>query len=139
MTKNRLSGLVVVIFGLLLYFWIIPTQTETVDSGWLRPETLPNITSVIIIIFGLIHFIFPKGSEEFDLAFTGRVGLFFVIGIIGLYLMSIIGFIFAAPILVLVLMLIIGERRPLWLIGGVILLPAAIWFFVDFLLNRPLP
>lgn len=134
-----MSGLVVAVAGAILFFWIIPNYTEPADSGWLKPATLPNITSIIIIIAGAIHFIFPTGKAEFDVAFSKRVGLFFVISSIGLYLMSVIGFILAAPLLVFVLMMIIGERRPLWLVSGIILLPALIWFCVDFLLNRPLP
>lgn len=134
-----MSGLVVAVAGAILFFWVIPNHTEPADSVWLKPATLPNITSIIIIIAGAIHFIFPTGKAEFGVAFSLRVGLFFVISSMGLYLMSLIGFILAAPLLVLVIMIIIGERRPLWLVAGIILLPASIWFCVDFLLNRPLP
>ena len=139
MTLNRLSGLVVVILGAILFFWIIPDQTEIADSGWLKPATLPKITSITIILSGVIHFIFPTGKAEFDVAFSLRVGLFFVISVIGLYLMNLIGFVLAAPILILVIMIIVGERRPLWLVSGIILLPASIWFCVNLLLNKPLP
>jgi len=134
-----MSGLVVAVAGVILLSWIIPNHTEIADSGWLKPATLPQITSIIIIIAGAIHFVFPTGKAEFDVGFSKRVGLFFVISTIGLYLMSLIGFILAAPLLVLVIMIMIGERRPLWLASGIILLPALIWFCVDFLLNRPLP
>ena len=134
-----MSGLAVVIAGTILLFWIIPNQTEFVDSGWLKPATLPRIASIIFIISGLIQFIFPTGKAEFDAAFSLRVGLFFVISAIGLYLMSLIGFVLAAPILISVIMIMIGERRPLWLVAGIILLPASIWFCVDLLLNKPLP
>ncbi|MCF6246283.1 MAG: tripartite tricarboxylate transporter TctB family protein [Desulfobacula sp.] len=139
MTLNRLSGLVVAIMGLSLLFWIIPHQTEIVDSGWLKPATLPKITSIFIIIAGMLHFIFPTGKAEFDIEFSLRVGLFFVISTIGLYLMNLIGFIMATPILISVIMAMIKERRPFWLIAGILLLPASIWFCVDFLLNKPLP
>ena len=139
MNLNRASGLIVAIMGAILLIWIIPWQTEIVNSGWLKPTTLPRITSIIIITTGLIHFIFPAGKAEFGVAFSMRMGLFFSITIAGVYLMSLVGFIFIAPILILVIMLLIGERRPLWLISGIILLPAAIWFCVDFLLSKPLP
>ena len=139
MTLNRMSGLVVAAVGAILLFWIIPHHTELVGDTWLEPTTLPRATSITIMICGLLHFVFPTGKAEFDLAFTGRVTLFLIISIIGLYLMQVVGFLIAAPILVLVLMVLIGERRPLWLISGIILLPASIWFCVDFLLDRPLP
>lgn len=139
MTQNRLSGLVTFIIGFILLLWIIPSQTEIADSGWLKPATLPKITSIFIIIAGLIHFIFPTGKAEFDVKVSLRVCLFFVISAIGLYLMGLIGFVIAAPILILVIMLMIKERRLFWLTAGIILLPATIWFCVDFLLNKPLP
>lgn len=135
-----MSGLVVAIMGAILLFWIIPSQTEIVmDSGWLSPSTLPRITAAILIITGLIHFIFPKGKTEFDVTFSMRMALFFALTSVGIYLMHLIGFVFVAPILILVIMIMIGERRPIWLISGIILLPASIWFCVAFLLNKSLP
>jgi len=139
MNLNRASGLGVIVGGIILLVWVIPSQTEIADFGWLKPATLPKISAVIIIITGLIHVIIPTGKAEFDVAFSLRVGQFFLVSCIGLYLMHLIGFVFAAPLLISVIMIMIGERRPLWLISGIILLPAAIWLCVDLLLNRPLP
>ena len=139
MTLNRFSGLLALLAGLLLLFWVIPNHTETADSGWLHPATLPNITAIIIILSGGIHFFFPMGTAELDLKATAKSGLFLGIGLLGLVLMHFAGFIIAAPILMLVIMLKVGERRWLWLLSGVVFLPAVIWFFVDFLLKRPLP
>jgi len=139
MTLNRLSGLVVAVTGGILLAWIIPRHTESVSFGWLQPATLPNITAVIILAAGLIQLIFPAGRVDFDGAFSLRVALFFTIGTLGLVLMGFLGFIIAAPVLALVLMLIIGERRPPWMVGGILLLPAGIWFCVAYLLDRPLP
>jgi len=139
MTLNRISGLVVAVFGAILLFWIIPRHTETVDYAWLRPATLPIITAVIVIISSIIHLIFPAGKAAFDVPLALRAGLFFVISLIGLCLMHFFGFLIAAPLLVMVLMLLIGERRPLWLIAGIVLIPLAMWSSIELLLNRPLP
>ena len=139
MTLNRLSGLFSALAGCLLLFWVIPNHTEIADSGWLKPASLPNITAIIIIVSGLIHFYAPRGDAKLDLAVSGRALLFLGIGVLGIWLMHIAGFIFAAPGLMLVLMLMVGEKRWQWLFFGIILLPASIWFCVDFLLKRPLP
>ncbi len=139
MTLNRISGLVVAVFGTILLFWIIPRQTETVAYGWLRPATLPIITTVIVIIASIVQFIFPTGKAEFDVPLALRAGLFFVISSIGLYVMHLAGFLIAAPLLVMVLMLLIGERRPLWLFAGIVLIPLAMWSSIELLLKRPLP
>lgn len=139
MTLNRFSGLFSAVAGCLLLFWVIPHHTEIADYGWLKPATLPNITAIIIIVSGIIHFLAPKGDAKLDLKVSGRALLFLCIGFAGIGLMHLAGFIVTAPILVLVLMLMVGEKRWGWLVSGVIVLPAAIWFCVDFLLKRPLP
>ena len=139
MTLNRMSGLVVAFFGAILLLWIIPNHTETVDFGWLRPATLPIITAVIVLISSIVHFIFPTGKAEFDVQPALRAGSFFAISLSGLFLMHLIGFRMAAPLLVLVIMLLVGERRPIWLIAGIVLVPLAMWSSIELLLNRPLP
>ena len=139
MTLNRMSGLVVAVLGAILLFWIIPQHTETVDYAWLRPSTLPIITTAIVIISSIVHLIFPSGKAEFDVPLALRAGCFFVISLIGICLMHFVGFLIAAPLLVMVLMLLIGERRPLWLIAGIVLIPLAMWSSIELLLNRPLP
>ncbi len=75
-TLNRLSGLFSALVGCLLFFWVIPNHTEISDSGWLRPATLPNITAIIIIFSGVIHFFAPKGDAKLDWAVSARALLF---------------------------------------------------------------
>ena len=95
MTLNRLSGLVVAVLGAIVLLWIIPRHTETVASGWLEPATLPIITTVVVIIASILHFLFPTGKAEFDVPLALRAGLFFVISFIGLYVMHFAGFLVA--------------------------------------------
>jgi putative tricarboxylic transport membrane protein len=100
---------------------------------------LPKITATIAVISGIIHILFPSGKVDFDAQLAVRAGLFFVISLAGLFLMYYLGFIIAAPLLVMTLMLLIGERRPLWLFAGIVLIPLAMWSSVELLLKRPLP
>ncbi len=137
--QNRLSGLVVFLLGLAIIFILIPVATETVDYGWLRPATLPTIAASVISAAGLLHLLFPQGRIELNVASVLRAVLFLMIAVAGLWGMSHFGFTIAAPLMMLVIMLIIGERRWPWLLTGVVLLPAFIWLCIDFLLNRPLP
>ena len=139
MTRNRISGIVVAILGALLLFWIIPQHTETVDYGWLRPATLPIIPTVIVILTSIIHVLLPSGTVDFDVSLALRAGLIFVISLSGLFLIHLAGFLVAAPILMAVLMIVIGERRPIWLITGIVLIPLAMWSTIELLLKRPLP
>ena len=139
MTLNRISGVVIAVFGIILLFWIIPRHTEIVDYGWLRPATLPKITAIIVIISSIIHILFPTGKAKLDVQLAVRAGLFFVISLAGLFLMHHVGFLIAAPLLVMVLMLSVGERRPLWLFAGIVLIPLAMWSSIELLLKRSLP
>lgn len=136
--QNRMSGVLVSLFGIVLLFYIIPKQTETIEYGWLKAATLPSIAAVIITLSGLLHAVFPRGELELEFTSALRALLFFFIGILGLWAMT-ISYMVAAPLLMLVLMWVIGERRWQWLFTGVIVLPAGIWLCIDYLLKRPLP
>ncbi len=137
--QNRLSGLVVFLLGLAIIFILIPVATETVDYGWLRPATLPTIAAIVISVAGLLHLLFPQGRIELNFPDVLRAALFLMIALAGLWGMSRFGFTIAAPLMLLLIMLIIGERRWPWLMTGVVLLPAFIWLCIDVLLKRPLP
>ena len=137
--QNRLSGIFVFLFGVLIFFVLIPLQTETVDYGWLRPATLPSVAAAIICVAGLVQCAVPRGTAQLRLGEGARALLFLVLGLGGLWGMHVFGFMIAAPTMMLVIMLVIGERRWLWLITGTVLLPAFIWFCIDFVLKRPLP
>jgi putative tricarboxylic transport membrane protein len=137
--QNRFSGLFVSLFAIGILFVLIPGQTETVEGGWLSPATLPSIAAVIIFIAGAVHLFFPKGKAELNVSDAFRALIFLVIGIAGLWAMQVIGFVIAAPLMMLLLMIRIGERRWPWLVIGLALLPGFIWVCIDYLLKRPLP
>lgn len=137
--QNRLSGLVVFLLGLAIFFILIPIETETVDYGWLRPATLPSIAAVVISFGGLFHLALPNGKVDLKLRTTLKALFFLSAAIASLWGMSRFGFIVTAPLMMLGIMLAIGERRLLWLFVGSALLPAFIWFCIEFLLKRPLP
>jgi putative tricarboxylic transport membrane protein len=136
---NRISGLLIAIAGAILYFWIIPDQTESSNFGWLKPSTLPDILSIIMVFLGLLHFCFPTGKAEMDGKILLRLIFIFVLCVASVFLMNFVGFIYIAPILVLIIMILIGERRPLWLFSSIILVPASLWIIVVFVLERSLP
>lgn len=139
MSLNRLSGLFFTLFGLLLYFFITPAQTEMVDFGWLKPRVLPDIATCVIICGGFLHFIYPTGKTEINVRTTLRIGLFLIIILATLFLMKTVGYVVAAPAMILVLLLIIGERRVLWLSLATVFTPLLIWFSIVVLLNKSLP
>lgn len=136
---NRLLGLFFAVFGLLLLLVVIPYQTEIVDSGRMKPQTLPNAMAVVIALAGVFLALRPRGAVDYDRRNAGRAALYLGLVTAGVYLISLFGFEIVAPLLALTLMLFIGERRPLWLLFGVAGVPFVIWLTVPVLLNRPLP
>lgn len=136
---DRYSGLFFASLGLFLYFVVIPYDTEVVDYGWVRPQTVPNAMAWLLTITGILLAIRPDGEAPFDLRRSLRAGLFLAILGFGLYLTGRFGFVVVAPGLALSIMVLIGERRPFWLLLGTAGLPALIWFTVTILLQRPLP
>lgn len=136
---NRLLGLFFAIFGLLLLVAVIPWQTEVVDYGWMRPETLPEGMAIVIAVSGLILAIRPQGAVTFERRRALRAAVYLGLVAAGVWLVSLFGFEAVAPAMALTIMLLIGERRPLWLTLGVAGIPFLIWLSVAVLLGRPLP
>ena len=58
---------------------------------------------------------------------------------LGLFAIFHFGFVVASAFLALTIMMLFGERRLGWLALGCVGMPAAIWFLVAHLLERPLP
>lgn len=136
---DRFCGLFFLLFGLVLFFYLIPTQVETVDYGAIRPKTMPQILTVIIGFFGIVLMVKPSDGTDLQPMPWIKVGTIIAILATGLWLVAQFGFAFVAPPLAFVLMLVTGERRPLWLGLGAAGIPALIWFAVTILLERSLP
>lgn len=136
---NRLLGLFFALFGLLLMFVVIPRHTEVIDYGWMRPQTLPNAMALVIAAAGVLLALRPRGAVAMEWGAAGRAAAYLVLVAAGVYLISLFGFKIVAPLIALAIMLLIGERRPLWLAVGAGGIPFAIWLVVPVLLGRPLP
>ena len=141
MTKylDRISGAFFVILGGALYLWIIPKQTELVTSGWVRPSTVPKAMAIVIALGGAWAVLRPVANEIVPLRHVLRGGWFMAILAIGLYAIDLVGFVWAAPFLVLAFMLSCYERRPVWLAVATLAVPFAIWLSFSVVLERPLP
>lgn len=139
MIANRISGLAVALFGLVLITWIIPANTETVERGWMRPQTIPDTCAVLLIALGVIHAVFPTGKVIMRPKETLRAIGYAIVALLALWAMDRFGFLIAAPVFALVIMLLVGEKRPVWLAAGAVALPITIWVTVVVLLGRTLP
>tara|TARA_B110000091_G_scaffold214018_1_gene265440 strand:- start:1887 stop:2312 length:426 start_codon:yes stop_codon:yes gene_type:complete len=138
-TTDRATGAFFLVFGALLYFVVIPAQIDGGSGSWVLPATIPNAVSIVMAACGLLLMLKPtnqRGHNTQDLMFAV---MYFVLLAFGLFVMSYAGFVYTAPFIALIIMLLIGERRPVWLGIGVIGLPVIIWVLVAQVLERPLP
>lgn len=136
--SDRVSGVLVASGGLLAYLMLIPNGVETVTSGWVKPHALPNVLAWLLIILGTWQALKPTDHQTFSMRQLGRFAVFFALLACGVYAISLFGFFYLAPLLMLALMVLIGERRPLVLVIGAAGVPAFTWVTVIWLLERSL-
>lgn len=139
MSYSRGSGIFVLGFGLVLYFVAIPYDTEIVDYGWMRPQTLPNILAWILMASGIAIACINSDQNDHNIRQLFKAFMYLAIVVLGVILMDNFGFVKVSPALALVLMWLIGERRIFWLVSGVVGIPFLIWLVVVVLLERLLP
>lgn len=138
-SADRLSGLFFLLFGIAMYVAVIPNYVDTIEGGNVAPSTLPNYASVLIAVCGFLLVLKPTDWQAQDPRLFAVALIYGAVVAAGVYAMSWFGFVWVGPVLALAIMLLIGERRPLWLLSGVVGTPLAIWLFVVQVLDRTLP
>ena len=136
---DRIAGLIVATLGLVLVFAVFPIGIEDIDDGAIRPDTLPNAIAIFLVTCGILLALKPGEQAKSGTHELVMVLVYFAVIAAGLFAMSHFGFAVVSPILALAIMLIFGERRPIWLTLGAVGMPAAIWLLVVQILERPLP
>ena len=138
-SADRVSGVFFLLFGLAMFFLVVPNYVETVTGSNLAPKTLPNAISIVIAFGGAILAIKPTNYQTQSLRGFVVTGAYSLLLAVSIYAMSWFGFEYIAPVLALSMMWMIGERRPLWLGIGTVVVPLLIWFLVTYALGRALP
>ena len=136
---DRIAGLVVATLGLVLLFVIFPIAIEDIDDGSIRPDTVPSAIAGFLVACGILLALKPGENAKSGTHELVMVLVYLAVIAAGLFAMSRFGFAIVSPFLALAIMLIFGERRPIWLTLGAVGMPAAIWLLVVQILERPLP
>ena len=136
---DRIAGLIVATLCLVLLFVIFPMAIEDIDDGSIRPDLLPNALAGFLVFCGILLAIKPGAQIQRSFQELKMVLIYFAVIALALFAISRFGFVVASAFLALAIMLIFGERRPVWLALGSVGMPAAIWFLVVQVLERPLP
>lgn len=166
-TKDMMTGVIFLLFGLLMLFVIIPLTVPVsyVPPGQISPRFLPNAICGAITFFALIitvlTYFYRKGDSSSEAAVDtdvaepdacepakGETSSAFLMwapiitmGIIVLYFFLLVwfGFIPSSVFAVLAIMLTFGERRLWVLLVTTIMVPSVVWLFAAKLLNIPMP
>lgn len=139
MNLSRISSLILIIFSTIMYFFVIPVQTQKpVFAGYVSTETFPNMMVIGIALFALLQIFEKNQTDQMDNTIIFKSLFIIAVGILGAYLMSKFGFLIVAPLLSVFIMFFAGERRlPLLTLGCIV--PMILWYCSVVLLDMPLP
>ncbi|WP_158972217.1 tripartite tricarboxylate transporter TctB family protein [Chachezhania sediminis] len=133
---DLVSGLVLAAFGVVMLAVVIPAQIEPAPDGYVSPRLVPNLAMIVIVALSLLLVLqsLPKSEE------TPKAGtpVFFardwvaLAKISGVFAASLVLFWLGSPlaagaVLIAGTLLLLGERRPVILVGMPAGLLLAVW------------
>lgn len=142
MTTDRILGGIAVLFGGFLLLWGIPANVKTVPGIFVypNPALFPQIAAVLMIALGFMQMVFTK--TDADVPSLRKFLLFLAVAgatLLAMLGIRVFGYLPVAFALMVLVCVITGERRPVWLATVVVGLPIGIWLLFEQVLNRPLP
>ena len=138
MTERVVGGLLAAA-GFATAFWLIPSHTELTPTAALPARAVPTVAAIGIAICGLVQAFKPIPIPNPAQGVATKTALAISICALTWVGLAFVGFEVTASLLAIGLMLLMGERRPLWLAIGGIVLPILIWTVFEIVLRRPLP
>ena len=111
MSLGRVLGAASAVIGAGFLFFLIPWPIDVVPAVGLVPRAFPTIAAVFVVAACLV----------------------------ATFALEVVGYLYTAPVLVGAIMLLSGERRWLWYIVGLVVMPTFIWLVFEIVLRRPLP
>ena len=138
---NLVSGILLLIFSLVLFFWLIPWQVEEAFDGQVSPRLLPQICAIGIGILSLVlivenwsAFTEPGAKEAPPALSWTEVRAWLVISVLmalAIWVFTLAGPIAACVLLIAGVLFAMGERRilPYILIPAVLLTGSYFMFY----------
>ena len=152
MTRERLTGIGALVFGLLIFFVLIPAGIDrpgSVEHAALAPDFWPKIIAAIIIAMGLLLTVKPAVEEDEDGEDGGDAvpwrqrlpGLAVALGTLFAFyfLIPLLGMVVPGMVMAFGLMVYAGERRwprSIAIAAGV---PILLYFFFVYVASIPIP
>lgn len=143
-TANLVSGVALVAFGLLMTFVVIPLQIEEGPPGMVSPRLVPQIMLWMItglaLLLVLTNLRAKPGSDPAPISRSEILALLKIAAAfaVALTLYLLVGPLWAGIALVAGTLLLLGERRPLVVVGMTVGLLAATWVLFYQILQTPI-
>ena len=143
-TANLVSGVALVAFGLLMTFVVIPLQIEEGPPGMVSPRLVPQIMLWMItglaLLLVLTNLRAKSGSDPAPISRSEILALLKIAAAfaVALTLYLLVGPLWAGIALVAGTLLLLGERRPLVVVGMTVGLLAATWVLFYQILQTPI-
>ncbi|PCH47648.1 MAG: hypothetical protein COC23_01440 [Hyphomicrobiales bacterium] len=138
---NIVSGLVLALFGIVMLIIVIPMQIEPGPEGVVSPSLVPNITMIVLTALSILLVVnnlrkTNTGSDPVPISHAEIITLFKFAGI---FAVSIALFLWVSPLaagatLMVSTLLVLGERRPVYIVA----LPSGLLLMVWFLFYKVL-
>ncbi|WP_150526873.1 tripartite tricarboxylate transporter TctB family protein [Roseibium sediminis] len=148
--SDTISGMVLLFFSAVLYFYLIPNFVGSSEAGAMSPRFFPRLGTVLIGIGGLALITIsvlaksPKSPEDIlntrnvDTSKTFIALLVAVSMAAFILLFQWLGYFYAAPPVIVVLMVLFGARNPLVILLTAAITTAALFAVFNLGLNLPL-
>jgi hypothetical protein len=140
MTSDRILGAAAIVFGGFLLLYAIPANVRTVQGVVPYPAMFPQIAAWMFIGLGAAQMIFVKSAVEMPSLM--RAGMFAVAAaatLAALLTVDSFGYLPVMITLMAAIVLIVRERRAIWVATVIMGLPIGIWVLFEQVLQRPLP
>lgn len=140
MTVDRIGGGIAVVFGVFLLLYAIPANVRMIEGKMPYPALFPQIAAWMFIGLGLVQIVFVKTKSEFPsgiqfLAFLGAI----LLTLIAVLFVETIGYLPVMFALMVAIVLLVQERRRLWVVVMTLGFPIGIWLLFEQILQRQLP
>lgn len=144
---QRVTGVVLVVFALILLFVLIPSQINYTGTKSVNPRTFPTIIAYCLGALGIASYIvgiLHKNRENQDITtVTGkeiRLVLFTLVCMaLSAFLMRWIPYLPVSVVILAVMMWVFGQRNKIVLAAVSIGVPVFIFLFFTYVLKLQLP
>lgn len=140
LTLERIVGGIVSLAGVWLLIYGIPMHISVQGYESPSPQLFPKIGAWIFIVGGIAQIFLAKHGRPLpDLRQFGRYVLVSILLLLMVFLMERFGYLVGAFALMAALMVVVFERRWVWIGVAVVAVPSTVWFLFEIILERPLP